>query len=50
MIDTINSLFAIDIDYYVKIDFKGFVELLDEIHGKHREFDVNGSRVVFWKI
>ena len=30
--------------------FKGFVELLDEIHGKHREFEVNGSRVVFWKI
>ena len=30
--------------------FKGFVELLDELHGEHREFEVDGSRVVFWDI
>lgn len=30
--------------------FEGFVELLDELHGQHREFELNGSRVVFWKI
>lgn len=30
--------------------FEGYVELLDELHGQHREFDLNGSRVVFWKI
>ena len=30
--------------------FESFIELLDELHGQHREFDLNGSRVVFWKI
>lgn len=30
--------------------FEGFVEILDELHGQHREFEVNGSKVVFWDI
>ena len=33
MIDTINKLFNINIDYFVKINFKGFVSLIDSVGG-----------------
>ena len=33
MIDTINELFDINIDYFVKINFKGFVSIIDLLGG-----------------
>ena len=33
VIETVENWFDIDIPYYVKINFKGFVELIDAIGG-----------------
>ena len=33
IIDTLNNTFNLDIDYYIKIDFKGLVDLVDNIGG-----------------